>query len=270
MMWTLQQSYQFSEGAVRFEIAGEGPPLVLVHGTPWSSFSWHHVIDALKQDFTLHYYDFIGYGCSEKRIGQNVSLGVQNVLLAELLKHWGLEKPLIAAHDFGGATVLRAHLLNGRRFEKIALMNVVAMAPWGSPFFAHIQEHEAAFASVPAYIHRAILEAYIGTALYTRLHDDEVAGLVSPWIGDENQPAFYRQIAQAEQKFTDEVEPRYGEISCPVHIMWGADDDWIPIAIGRRLHQAIPGSTFQPIAEAGHLVQLETIIDALRDFMAGH
>ena len=269
-MWSLGQEYTFGQDLVRYDVAGQGPPLVLVHGTPWSSFTWHHVIDALKPHFTLHYYDYIGYGSSQKRDGQDVSLGVQNVLLAELLDHWGLENPPIVGHDFGGATVLRTHLLGGRAFEKIALMNVVAMAPWGSPFFAHIQRHEAAFAGVPAYIHKAILEAYIRTALHTELEDAEFAGLVDPWIGADNQRAFYRQIAQADQKFTDEVEPRYGEITCPVHIIWGEDDAWIAIATGRRLHEAIAGSTFEPIADAGHLVQLDqpdTIIAALKAFM---
>ena len=42
------------------------------------------------------------------RDGQDVSLGIQNGFLSTLIAHWGLERPEILAHDFGGATALRA------------------------------------------------------------------------------------------------------------------------------------------------------------------
>ncbi len=269
--WQLTQAYDFSEGQVRYDVLGAGPPVVLVHGTPWSAFSWRKVAAGLAQSRRVHLYDFIGYGLSEKRAGQEVSLAVQNRLLAELLDHWGLAAPDIVGHDFGGATVLRTHLLGGRDFRRMALVNAVAMAPWGSPFFGHVREHEAAFAGVPAYIHKAIVEAYIKTALHGDMAAESFAGLVAPWLGDQGQAAFYRQIAQADQRHTDEVEPRYGEIRCPVLILWGENDSWIPIETGRRLHQAIPGARFQPIPGAGHLAQEdrpEVILQALERFFA--
>ncbi len=50
-------------------------------------------------------FDLLGYGQSEQRDQQDVSLGVQNELLAELLDHWRLERPEVVGHDFGGTTV---------------------------------------------------------------------------------------------------------------------------------------------------------------------
>jgi len=41
-------------------------------------------------------------------------------------------------HDFGGTTVLRTHLISERKFEKIVLIDPVAVSPWGSPFFQHV------------------------------------------------------------------------------------------------------------------------------------
>ena len=253
----LKQEYEFSEGLVRYDIIGDGPPVVLVHGTPWSSFTWYKLAPVLAQRYRVHYYDLIGYGQSEKRHGQNVSLGVQNRLLTELLDHWDLDKPRVVAHDFGGATTLRTHLRDNRDFEKMVLINVVAIAPWGSPFFVHVQQHQSAFSGVPAYIHKAIVEAYIQGALYNELETEEFGSLVRPWLGDAGQPAFYRQIAQASQRYTDEVEPNYAHIRCPVLIVWGEKDEWIPLASGQRLHQAIPQSEFHSVPNAGHLSQLE-------------
>ena len=78
--------------------------------------------------------------------------------------------------------------------------------------------------------------------------------LVAPWLGD-GQAAFYRQIAQADERFTAEVEPRYGDIEAPTLIVWGDADEWIPTDRAHRLAKAIPNSTVEIIEGAGHLIQ---------------
>ena len=68
--------------------------------------------------------------------------------------------------------------------------------------------HEAAFAGAPGYVHRAILAAYLRGAVLRPLTDEELA----PWLGEHGQSGFYRQIAQMDPRFTDEVEQRYGAL----------------------------------------------------------
>jgi pimeloyl-ACP methyl ester carboxylesterase len=111
--WKLPEDYVFDGRTVRYGVSGCGPPVVLVHGTLWSSFNLRHFIEAISRDFTVYYYDLIGYGQSDKSPG-DVSLGIQNQVLDHLLDHWGLENPAIVGHDFGGTTVLRTHLISGR------------------------------------------------------------------------------------------------------------------------------------------------------------
>lgn len=268
----LPDSYPFREGLVRYGISGQGPDVVLVHGTPWSSFSWHRLLPVLSRQFTVHYYDLIGYGRSEMRSQQNVSLATQGQLLTELVAHWGLRRPRVVAHDFGGAISLRAHLLHKVEFEKLALIDVVALAPWGSPFFAHVRQHQTAFAGVPPYIHRAIVQAYISGAMTGEVDAALLEVLVSPWTSERGQAAFYRQIAQADQKYTDAIEPLYAGISCPVSILWGEDDAWIPLSTGRRLHELIPRSTFTAVPDAGHLAQLQAsdfVNEKIVSFLSG-
>lgn len=91
------------------------------------------------------------------------------------------------------------------------------------------------------------------------------------WLGAIGQPAFYRQIAQMDQAYTDEVERRYADITTPTLILWGEEDRWIPIERGRRLQAMIPGARFVSVPGAGHLVQEdapESIIAALLPFLA--
>lgn len=83
--------------------------MVLVHGTPWSSFNLRHLIQGLSREYKVYFFELLGYGQSSKEEG-DVSLGVQNELLNDLLDHWELDNPIIVGHDFGGGATLRVHL----------------------------------------------------------------------------------------------------------------------------------------------------------------
>src|SRR5262249_9138961 len=152
----------------------------------------------------VFYYDLLGYGRSEMRSGQDVSLGVQGRLFAALLRHWAISKPDVVAHDFGGCTALRSHLLHGSEYGSPNLIAPVAPPPWGSPFVRHVRDHEAAFSGLPSYIHAAILPAYIAGAAFHPLPGPVLQRYVDPWLGASGQAAFYRQIAQMDQRYTDE------------------------------------------------------------------
>lgn len=267
--WRLPETYIFDGRIVRFGVSGDGPSLVMVHGTPWSSFNLRHLIEKLSQDFTVYYYDLIGYGQSDKLPG-DVSLGIQNQLLEQLLDHWELENPAIIGHDFGGTTALRTHLISGCDFDKVVLIDPVAVSPWGSPFFQHVNKHEAAFAGVPDYIHEAIVRAYVKTAAFKEIDESTLDIIVRPWTEPGGKAAFYRQIAQANSGYTDEVQPFYGNISKPVLILWGREDTWIPLDKGEVLHDMIPGSLLHVIPDAGHLVieeQPDKLIKKIRPFL---
>lgn len=266
--WKLTDTCHFQDRPVRYGVTGDGPPLVIVHGTPWSSFNMRHLVEALSRDFRVHYHDLIGYGQSDMKPG-DVSLGIQNRVLDELLDHWGLDNPQIIGHDFGGATVLRTHLLNERAFEKIVLIDPVALSPWGSPFFRHVRQHEQAFAGVPDYIHEAIVRAYIQTAAFKPIDPETLDTTVRPWMTANGKAAFYRQIAQADSMHTDEVQSLYSGIGKPVLILWGREDSWIPLDRGKALHDMIPGSRLEVIPDSGHLVieeQPDLLVEKIRAF----
>jgi pimeloyl-ACP methyl ester carboxylesterase len=267
--WRLSEAYVFNGRTVRYDVRGEGPPVVLVHGTPWSSFNLRHLIKALSKDFTVYYYDLLGFGQSDKTPG-DVSLGIQNQLLDRLLDHWQLKQPAIIGHDFGGATLLRTHLINSRNFDKIVLIDPVAVSPWGSPFFRHVKTHEAAFAGVPDYIHEAIVRAYVKTAAFKPIDDDTLDMIIAPWMGNNGKAAFYRQIAQSDSTHTDAVQPLYTQISSPTLILWGREDVWIPLERGEALHDMIPGSILRVIPNTGHLVieeKPDQLIEEIRPFL---
>lgn len=272
MVWALPDRVATPAGTVAAGSAGSGPPLVLAHGWPWSSFSWSRVIPALAQHHHVHWYDMPGYGRSEMAADQPTSLDVQGETFAAMLAHWGLTRPKVLAHDFGGATTLRSHLLHGAEYDRLILMNVVALRPWGSAFFDHVGRHIEAFMGLPPHIHEAVVRAYIQGALIAPLPKEDTEALVRPWLSEDGRGSFYRQFAQADERYTAEIEPLFGRIRCPGRILWGEDDPWIPIERGRALHARIPGAAFVPLPGLGHLPQLEdpgAVLAAALPFLGG-
>ncbi|MEE9333811.1 MAG: alpha/beta hydrolase [Granulosicoccaceae bacterium] len=257
MSWHVNDRVVTSASFVAAGSAGEGEPIVLAHGWPWSSFSWHRLIPMLSKKYQVFWYDMPGYGQSDKHPEQLTSLDIQGQVFSEMLEHWGLKNPIVVAHDFGGATTLRAHLLHRCEYERLVLMNIVAMRPWGSEFFDHVGKHVDAFLGLPPHIHQAVVESYIKGALVNPIAPDDIEHLVAPWLTEEGSWSFYRQFAQADEAFTKVLEPLYKDMRCKVDILWGEDDPWIPIERGRELHRFIPQASFAALPGVGHMPQLE-------------
>lgn len=251
---------------------GSGPPLVVCHGTPWSSYVWEHVAEQLADLCTVHLWDMPGYGRSSKHHGHDVDLETQGRALAEMLRHWGLDRPHVLAHDIGGAVALRAHLLHACPMSSLVLVDAVTLRPWGSDFFRLVQRHASVFAQLPEPLHRGLVEAYVAGAARQPLDDTRLEALVSPWTGPEGRAAFYAQIAQADPRWTDEVVDRLVEVDTPTLVLWGRDDTWIPVEQADRLAAAIPGACASVIDDAGHLVSLDgpdAVVSRLRDWLGG-
>ncbi|TMQ89771.1 alpha/beta hydrolase [Actinomadura soli] len=262
--WTLRNSYESSLGEVRWDRLGDpgGQPLVLLHGTPFSSLIWRHVARALTTTprpavrRLVYVFDMPGYGTSAMTEAQDLSLDALAGVFAELIDHWGLTSPDVVAHDSGGAVALGAHVDRGVPYRRLALVDAVSLPPWGSEFFALVGEHTEIFRRLPGPLHRAMLREYVITASSPGLRPDVLDALTAPWLGADGQAAFYRQLAQrrADLTYIDRIRDGYPAIDLPVLVCWGADDSWVPAERGRELAALIPGAEPHLIDGAGHLL----------------
>ena len=147
--WLLDRRGRTSVGEVAYGVFGEGPPVVLVHGTPSRSCIWREVVPTLVEGHAVYVYDLLGFGESERGEGQDVSIAAQGRALSELVEAWGLEEPRVAGHDIGGGIALRAHLFEGVPFERISLLDAVVLTPWGTLSLRHVKEHLGAYRTMP-------------------------------------------------------------------------------------------------------------------------
>jgi pimeloyl-ACP methyl ester carboxylesterase len=247
---------------------GSGPAVVFCHGTPFSSRLWWPFAEALSQDFTVRVWDMPGYGRSSKSAEHPVDFGVQAEAFAALLAHWRLDRPHVIAHDFGGAVSLRTHLTVGVKYASLMLVDVVAIPPSGSPFFAFVRANAGVLDQLPSYIHAAIVRTYIQGASCRGLRDDDLDALVRPWTGHDGQPAFYQQIGDYDERFLEENERNLGRIEIPTRILWGTKDAWLSTDVAHRLRDLIPEAELSLVEDAGHLVHYDAPVALMNEIRA--
>lgn len=253
----LTDQFASSSGDIAFGEVGSGPDVVLVHGTPTSHIIWEGVVARLQDRYRFHLLDLPGYGRSAKFEGQEVRLRSLARALAEWVGSRELDRPVLVGHDFGAAAVLGAHLVEDLATSGICVIDGVVLSPWGTTFSRHVKEHEETFAAVPGYVHEATLRAHLATAFARTPEPDTIDRLIEPWLDDTGQRAYYRQVGQFDYEYTDRLEDLYPTMEVPTLILWGEEDTWVEIDVGRRLQKLIPDARMSELTDAGHFGMLE-------------
>ncbi|MDF9891766.1 UNVERIFIED_ORG: pimeloyl-ACP methyl ester carboxylesterase [Pseudomonas vranovensis] len=97
-------NFSFRGLAIRYWSAGQGEPLLLIHGFPTASWDWHYLWAPLTQRFRVIACDMLGFGDSAKPLSHDYSLLEQADLLQALLAHLQVEQPVhLLGHDYGGS-----------------------------------------------------------------------------------------------------------------------------------------------------------------------
>ncbi|WP_069086618.1 alpha/beta fold hydrolase [Pseudomonas sp. TCU-HL1] len=87
---------------IRYWTAGEGEPLLLIHGFPTASWDWHYLWEPLARRFRVIACDLLGFGYSDKPRGHDYRLLEQADINQALLAHLGVKDPVhVLAHDYG-------------------------------------------------------------------------------------------------------------------------------------------------------------------------
>lgn len=264
---TLQNGHAY---AIKWVRLGDpaGPPLIFIHGEPWSSRLWAPFALAFSRHFSVYLFDNPGYGETVEISSidggtRDVSLATQGEAFARLLTSWNIPAPHVVAHDYGGLVALRARLVHGAVFASLCLIDVLALTPWGSPFFRLILSHGGVFEQINAPIFEGMLRAYIRQAAYKPLVVEIEDILAQPWLeaqgGKHGQVGFFQQIVQCQEQHAEEIMERYAEVGrdCPVKIIWGKEDNLIPVDRAQKLAAALGAQDVVLVEEAGHLVMLD-------------
>lgn len=267
--WRLSERVRVSGGEVAFDLLGDGPPVVLVHGTPASSYLWREVAPALAAHHTVYVWDLLGFGDSRLEPGVAPSIDRQARTLAELVGHWGLDGPALVGHDIGGAAVLRAHLVHRVPAARLALLDAAVLGQWLTPFTEHMRRHAEAYRTMPADVFADLIGPRMRTATHRPMTDAVAEAYLAPWAGTAGQHRWIDQVAAVTVDDTRDLDLE--RVAVPTMVLWGARDRWLEPATGERLAAAIPGARFVGVPDAGHFVAEDNprdVSNALLRFLA--
>ena len=258
---------------------GAGEPVVLLHGTPSSSYIWRNVAPRLVEaGHKVHLFDLLGYGASERPFDPAVDTSVsgQVPILKELLGHWGLERAHIVAHDIGGAVAQLFCLFHPELVKTLTLIDTVSFDSWPSKRTdEQMKAGLEALIKAPDAAHRAHFRDWLLSTVEEKERFaseplETFVGLISGPVGQAS--LFQHQVAHYDHRHTSEISDRLAELSAlPVQIVWGENDAWQVVDWAHKLHAAIPGSTLHVLPNCGHFAmedQPERISELIVSFIA--
>jgi pimeloyl-ACP methyl ester carboxylesterase len=104
---------------------GDGPPVLLLHGWPTSSFLWREVMRPIARTNRVVALDLPGFGASDKPVNIRYSFEFFSGALDRFLAHLDIDQLGLAVHDLGGPVGLHRALDHPRRLTKLALLNTL-------------------------------------------------------------------------------------------------------------------------------------------------
>jgi len=120
---------QTSGATINLVTGGEGPPLLLLHGAPFTHVAWRLVAPELAKRYTIVAPDLRGYGDSSKPAdGENHAnyskraMALDNV---EVMKHFGFNSFPVVGHDRGGRVAHRMALDHPDKVTRVAVLDIV-------------------------------------------------------------------------------------------------------------------------------------------------
>jgi pimeloyl-ACP methyl ester carboxylesterase len=260
-------------GKVWAVIEGSGAPVLFLHGIPTSSYLWRNVQHALAPGYRTIAPDLIGLGKSECPVGGSVRLEDQAAMLVQLLDHLSVDRVALVAHDIGGAVAHHFAATHPERVAAIAAMNVVAFSDsWPVPMVKALRAPVLGDVAtlIPS---RALLARELRRGVF---HKDRVSGRLleryyEPIAGREGRKRFLRFARGMDADSAERALLAYRDLQVPRFVLWGKEDVFQPIRLGRRLCGLWSGTELVPIEKAGHFLQEdqpERIAEELSRFFA--
>jgi len=153
-----------------FDVYGNGPPLVLLHGFMGSASAWGGVPQRLASEFQVFAVDLLGHGRSSRAHDPTrYALTAISADLVELLDAHGIERALVAGYSMGGRVALGTGVLAPERVAALLLEGA-------SPGLADASERAQRRAA--------------DAGLAARLERDGLPRFVKQWLA---QPLFHTQ-----------------------------------------------------------------------------
>jgi pimeloyl-ACP methyl ester carboxylesterase len=240
-----RKTIQVSGLPIHYEVAGEGEPVVLVHGLSESTRLWYRNVPELAKQYRVYLVDLPGFGAMRKA-HQHFDLPESGSWLHNWMQAVGLEEANLVGHSMGGYVVMALTTLQPQKVKRLVLVDSI-----GIPFNRSVQQ----------LVYPALKSVMKTTpSFWPCIHIDY-------WRAG---PIMIQKAAQQIVKL--DAASVISSVCVPTLIIWGENDDLVPLASGRQLHEQLAGSRFFVLSRTNHFGMFERPSDfnnALLAFLQG-
>jgi pimeloyl-ACP methyl ester carboxylesterase len=233
---------------VHYYMAGQGEPVVVIHGGGGDASTWRNNITELAGRYTVYAPDLPGYGSSQPLAG--------DYYIPELVEFvdrfagsLGLEKFYLIGHSLGGGIALNYTLKSPHKVKKLVLVSSLCLgreiAFWVRLF------------SLPALIRSigALVIAVLKSVKWV-VKQLNPAGFIMP-LSPASMTVGGSITTFREQSLV--LEQRLSEVKVPTLLVWGAKDPIVPVRQAYRAAKAIPDCRVEVFQKSGHNVHRDEL-----------
>ena len=231
---------------INYEVAGQGKPVVLVHGWLANLETMKPLQNYLSKYFKVYNLDVIGFGKSDLPKEPMSTEDLAN-FLNDFLDALNIENPILIGHSNGGRMIINLAGRNLRKINKIVLLDSAGIVPKRKPKY-YIKVYSFKFV-------KNITKLFPNTEMFRNMRERMLGKFGSSDY--KNSPEVLRKtmsiILNEDQK---SVMPN---IKAPTLIIWGEDDHDTPIEDAKTMEKLIPDSGLVTYKGRGHFAYLEEL-----------
>jgi pimeloyl-ACP methyl ester carboxylesterase len=243
-----------------FVKVGNGPVLLMLHGLGCDHTTWDPVIDILARRYTVIAPDLLGHGRSDKPRA-DYSVGGYANGMRDLLTSLGIDRVTVVGHSFGGGVAMQFAYQFPERTERLVLVGSGGLGPEVTPVIRAITTpgfHQAMrMLMLPGVRHATTgaMRALSRSGWQCTRDLDEVADIYESFKDPASRHAIrhvVRAVVDWQGQIVTMADRAYLTEEMPMAVVWGRNDQVIPVAHANNAARLAPGARVTVIPNAGH------------------
>ena len=242
---------------IRYMEVGQGPAVILLHGLGSVKEIWSANIGALSAKYHVYALDQIGFGHSDKPL-LDYKIATFVDFLHAFMQSQNLSKATLVGNSLGGWIALDFAARHPEMVDKLVLVDSAGL-PWGKAIAvdlnpASLEDMRTLLDSI-FYDKKMVSEEFVLQAFTNHVHNNDGYTIQRTLAGF------------AQNQFED---AKLASIHSATLVVWGRQDELIPVSSGEKLRDGIPGAKLVVFEHCGHVPQLEKPAEfnqALIDFL---
>ncbi len=257
---------------------GTDGAIVLLHDIVGGAFAWRNVIPQLAgANRAIYAIDMLGYGLSDHPWPADTSIWGHADYLAMLFDQLNLTNIVLVGHGLGGGVAqVLATRLSVARVAALVLIDTTCYLHsfaenWPLPNMKERQDPDA-----PKHVKAEDVVQEMRATLPNAAHNSDqfkkaLDDYVTPWDSEVGKELLYQQIRLLIPSYSNAVASDLKTMGKPTLIIWGQNDQQVPLKYAQRLHRDIPQSRLVIIPDAAHLTLFDApdaVASAITEFVS--